>query len=155
MKTACFRGGCLTGPGHSGAQLHGFLAYLVKCAVTGQPYTVFGYKGKQVRDNIHSRDLVNAFWHYFERPRSGEVYNIGGSRFANCSMLEAIRIAEELTGRPMNWTYRDEARNGDHIWWISDVRRFQSHYPDWRLTYDLRTTIAEIHAACAERTRRG
>jgi CDP-paratose 2-epimerase len=153
LKTACFRGGCLTGPGHSGAQLHGFLAYLVKCAVTGQPYTVFGYKGKQVRDNIHSRDLVNAFWKFFERPRAGEVYNIGGSRFANCSMLEAIRIAEDLTGRPMNWTYRDEARTGDHIWWISDVRRFQSHYPGWRLTCDLRTTMAEIHAACAERVR--
>src|SRR5690242_6039948 len=101
LKTACFRGGCLTGPGHSGAQLHGFLAYLVKCAVTGKPYTVFGHKGKQVRDNIHARDLVSAFWHFFERPRQGEVYNIGGSRFANCSMLEAIRIAEELTGRPM------------------------------------------------------
>lgn len=155
MKTTCFRGGCLTGPGHSGAQLHGFLAYLVKCAVTGQPYTVFGYKGKQVRDNIHSRDLVSAFWHFFERPRAGEVYNMGGSRYANCSILEAIRIAEELTGRPMNWTYRDEARTGDHIWWISDVRRFQSHYPGWRLTCDLRTTMAEIQAACAERARQG
>ena len=96
---------------------------------------------------------MSAFWHFFERPRAGEVYNIDGSRFANCSMLEAIHIAEELTGRPMNWTYRDEARTGDHIWWISDVRRFQSHYPGWRLTCDLRTTMAEIHSACAERTR--
>jgi CDP-paratose 2-epimerase len=153
MKTACFRGGCLTGPGHSGAQLHGFLSYLVKCAVSGEPYTVFGYKAKQVRDNIHSFDLVNAFWRFFENPRSGEVYNIGGSRFANCSVLEAIVKVEQLTGRPMNWTYSDDNRAGDHIWWISDVRRFRSHYPDWNLTYDIDTTIAEIHASLVERKR--
>src|SRR6266540_2711825 len=102
MKTVCFRGGCLTGPGHSGAMLHGFLAYLVKCAVTGEPYTVFGYNGKQVRDNIHSFDLVNAFWQFMQEPRSGAVYNIGGSRHSNCSMLEAIASCERLTGRPMN-----------------------------------------------------
>jgi CDP-paratose 2-epimerase len=153
MKTACFRGGCLTGPGHSGAQLHGFLSYLVKCAVTGEPYTVFGYKAKQVRDNIHSYDLVNAFWRFFEKPRSGEVYNIGGSRFANCSVIEAIAKIEALTGRAMNWTYSDDNRAGDHIWWISDVRRFRSHYPDWNLTYDIDTTIAEIHDSLAERHR--
>jgi CDP-paratose 2-epimerase len=152
MKTACFRGGCLTGPGHSGAMLHGFLSYLVKCAVTGAPYRVLGYKGKQVRDNIHSADLVNAFWAFFRKPRSGEVYNMGGARHANCSMLEAIAMSEELTGRPMNWSYVDENRVGDHIWWISDVRRFQAHYPEWRLTYDIRSTLAEIHEAMRERT---
>jgi CDP-paratose 2-epimerase len=153
MKTACFRGGCLTGPGHSGTQLHGFLSYLVKCAVTGEPYTVFGYKAKQVRDNIHSFDLVNAFWCVFENPRSGEVYNIGGSRFANCSLLEAIAKVEARSGREMNWTYADDNRSGDHIWWISDVRRFRSHYPDWDLTYDIDTTIAEIHDSFVERNR--
>ncbi|OHC74005.1 MAG: NAD-dependent epimerase [Rhodospirillales bacterium RIFCSPLOWO2_12_FULL_58_28] len=152
MKTACFRGGCLTGPNHSGAQLHGFLNYLVKCAVTGDAYTVFGYKGKQVRDNIHSFDLVNAFWRVFQKPRSAEIYNIGGSRHSNCSMIEAIRICEELTGRPMNWSYAESNRAGDHIWWISDVRRFQSHYPDWTYSYDIRSIIKEIHDAMAERS---
>jgi len=153
MKTACFRGGCLTGPGHSGAQLHGFLSYLVKCAVTGERYTVFGYKAKQVRDNIHSFDLVNAFWRFFENPRSGEVYNIGGSRFANCSLLEAIAKIETLIGREMNWAYEEDNRSGDHIWWISDVRRFRNHYPDWDLTYDINATISEIHDSFVERSR--
>jgi CDP-paratose 2-epimerase len=153
MKTACFRGGCLTGPGHSGAQLHGFLSYLVKCAVADERYTVFGYRGKQVRDNIHSFDLVNAFWHFFEKPRTGEAYNIGGSRFANCSVVEAIGKIETLTGRPMKWTYSEEPRAGDHIWWISDVRRFRSHYPDWNLTYDIDTTITEIHDSFVQRSR--
>ena len=151
LKTACFRGGCLTGPGHSGTQLHGFLSYLMKCAVSGQPYKVLGYKGKQVRDNIHSFDLVNAFWQFFKNPRMGEVYNIGGGRYANCSMLEAIALCEELTGRPINWSYVDDNRIGDHIWWISDIRRFQSHYPEWRITYDIRTTLAEIHDAMRSR----
>jgi len=151
MKTACFRGGCLTGPGHSGTQLHGFLSYLMKCAVSGQPYKVLGYKGKQVRDNIHSFDLVSAFWQVFQKPRSGEVYNIGGGRYANVSMLEAIEVCESLTGRPMNWCYVDDNRIGDHIWWISDIRKFQSHYPDWRITYDIRTTLAEIFDAMRRR----
>ncbi|TWA53130.1 CDP-paratose 2-epimerase [Azospirillum baldaniorum] len=151
MKTACFRGGCLTGPGHSGAQLHGFLAYLVKCAVTGTPYRVFGYKGKQVRDNIHSFDLVNAFWHVFQKPRSAEVYNIGGGRHSNCSMAEAITKAEQLTGRPMTWSYDETNRIGDHIWWISDIRRFQEHYPDWSLTRDIDGILAEMHAEMADR----
>lgn len=151
MKTACFRGGCLTGPNHAGAQLHGFLAYLVKCVATGQPYTVFGYGGKQVRDNIHAYDLVNAFWHFFQQPRSGEVYNIGGSRHSNCSMLEAIAIAERLTGRALNRSYSETNRIGDHIWWISDVRRFQSHYPDWSYAYDMERIIAEIVEATTER----
>ena len=113
---------------------------------------MLGYKGKQVRDNIHSADLVNAFWHVFQNPRSAEVYNIGGGRHANCSMLEAIALCEELTGRPMNWSYDEDHRIGDHIWWIGDVRRFQSHYPDWRLTYDIRAILAEILEAMRERT---
>ena len=152
LKTACFRGGCLTGPGHAGAELHGFLSYLVKCAVTERPYTVFGYKGKQVRDNIHSYDLVNAFWHFFNAPRSGEVYNIGGGPQSNCSMLEAIAIVERLTGRPLQWTYSDTNRAGDHIWWVSDIRRFSNHYPNWALTYSLERTIGEIHDEMADRT---
>jgi CDP-paratose 2-epimerase len=151
MKTACFRGGCLTGPGHSGVELHGFLAYLVKCALTNRPYTVFGYKGKQVRDNIHSYDLVNAFWHFVQQPRVGEVYNIGGSRFANCSLVEAIQICERMTGRPMQRSYSDTSRTGDHIWWISDIGHFQSHYPQWRLTYNIDRIIGEIFAALVER----
>lgn len=153
MKTACFRGGCLTGSGHSATQLHGFLAYLVKCAVTDAPYTVFGYQGKQVRDNIHSRDLVEAFWCFFQRPRTGEVFNIGGGRHANCSMLEAIAMAEQLTGRPMTWSYTEANRIGDHIWWISDIRRFQSLYPEWRFRYDIEAIITEIHEGLAERLR--
>jgi CDP-paratose 2-epimerase len=151
LKTACFRGGCLTGPGHSGAELHGFLSYLVKCAVTGRPYTVFGYKGKQVRDNIHSFDLVSAFWHFFQAPRSGEVYNIGGGPQSNCSMLEAIAIVARLTGRPMTWSYSETNRAGDHIWWVSDIRRFATHYPGWALTYSLERTIEEIHTEMTER----
>lgn len=144
LKTGIFRGGCLTGPGHSGAELHGFLAYLAKCALTGRAYTVFGYKGKQVRDNIHAHDLVSAFWHFFEAPRSGEVYNIGGGRFANCSMLEAIAMAETITGKPFNWSYSEENRIGDHIWWIGDISKFQSHYPDWRLQYDMQGIMQEV-----------
>jgi CDP-paratose 2-epimerase len=147
LKTGCFRGGCLTGPGHSGAQLHGFLAYLVKCAVTDTPYTVFGYNGKQVRDNIHSYDLVNAFWNFFRAPRSGEVYNVGGGRYANCSMLEAIRIAESFTGRSMKWSYSETNRVGDHIWWISDIRKLQLHCPDWNITHGIEQIIGEIYEA--------
>ena len=144
MRTACFRGGCLTGPGHAGTKLHGFLAYLARCAVTGEPYTVLGYKGKQVRDNIHSYDLVNAFWHYIQTPRPGAVYNIGGGRYANCSLLEAISICERLAGKAMNWSYSDQNRTGDHIWWISDVRRFQAEYPDWRYHYNIDAILEEI-----------
>ena len=151
MKTACFRGGCLTGPNHSGTQLHGFLAYLMKCTVTGTPYTVFGYKGKQVRDNIHSNDLISAFDHFFEAPRSAEVYNIGGSRFSNCSMLEAIQICEEITGRKLDYTYADGNRTGDHMWWVSDVRRFESHYPTWKLTRNVDDICREIYEANVER----
>jgi CDP-paratose 2-epimerase len=155
MKTVCFRGGCLTGPGHSSAMLHGFLSYLMKCAVTGAPYKVLGYRGKQVRDNIHSYDLVNAFWTFFRNPRSAAVYNIGGARYANCSIVEAIAICEELTGRPMNWSYADDNRIGDHIWWISDIRRFQADYPEWRLTYDIRSILADIHEGMRVRAAAG
>jgi len=153
MKTACFRGGCLTGPSHSGTELHGFLAYLMKCVATGAPYTVYGHAGKQVRDNIHSHDLVNAFWHFFQSPRSGEVYNIGGGRQCNCSMLEAIAACEEIAGRRLSWTYHDTSRMGDHIWWISDTGRFRAHYPEWSLTYDIAAILGEIHGANAERWR--
>jgi CDP-paratose 2-epimerase len=145
MKTACFRGGCLTGPSHSGTQLHGFLSYLMRCAITGQPYTVFGYKGKQVRDNIHSYDLVNMFWHFYQKPRSGEVYNAGGSRHSNCSMLEAIRMCEEITGKRMSWSYSETNRSGDHIWWISDVQKFQRHYAGWNFTYGIKDILVSIY----------
>jgi CDP-paratose 2-epimerase len=149
IATACFRGGCLTGPGHAGAELHGFLSYLVKCAVTGERYTIFGYGGKQVRDNVHSADLVQALWHVFQNPRVAEVYNMGGGRYANCSVIEAVKIVENLIGRPMSRVYVDENRIGDHIWWISDLRRFQSHYPEWRLTRDIPSIIAEIYDSLA------
>ncbi len=147
MKTVVFRGGCLTGPAHSGAQLHGFLSYLVKCCVTRKKYTVFGYKAKQVRDNIHSYDLVNAFYHVFKAPRCAEVYNIGGGRFANVSIMEAIRMCEYLSGQKMNYEYVDTNRIGDHIWWISDVSKFQSHYPKWRYKYNIADTINQIYQA--------
>jgi len=152
LKTACFRGGCLTGPGHAGAQLHGFLSYLVKCAVTDRSYTVFGYKAKQVRDNIHSRDLVNAFWHFAAAPRSGEVYNIGGSLFSNCSMIEAIDHVQRLLGRPMRWSYDDAGRAGDHVWYISDVRKFRSHYPEWTPIYTMERILEELVAEMTEPT---
>lgn len=151
MNTACFRGGCLTGPNHSGTQLHGFLAYLMKCTVTGKPYTVFGYKGKQVRDNIHSADLINAFDQFFRAPRVAEVYNTGGGRYSNCSMLEAIKICEEIAGRKLNWTYSETNRIGDHIWWISDNARFESHYPNWKLKYNVTEILREIYEYNKER----
>ncbi|MGZ4874249.1 MAG: NAD-dependent epimerase/dehydratase family protein [Candidatus Angelobacter sp.] len=151
LKTACFRAGCLTGPNHSGAQLHGFLAYLMKCNVTGTRYTVFGYKGKQVRDNLHSADLVRAFDRFFQAPRSGVVYNIGGSRFSNCSMLEAISMAQQISGREMNWEYGTENRKGDHVWWVSDIRKFQSHYPGYELQFDGLAILREIHDRNQER----
>lgn len=147
MNTACFRGGCLTGGAHSGTELHGFLAYLMKCTVTGRPYTVFGYRAKQVRDNIHSHDLVSALWTYTKSPNPGRVYNIGGSRFANCSMLEAISMCEAVSGKQLSWTYDDTNRKGDHIWWVSDISTFQSDYPDFKLTYDIQATLEDIHEA--------
>ncbi|HXH17781.1 MAG TPA: NAD-dependent epimerase/dehydratase family protein [Chitinophagales bacterium] len=151
MKTGIFRGGCLTGPAHSGAELHGFLAYLVICAVQGKHYNVFGYKGKQVRDNIHSKDLISAFWHFTQNPRRGEVYNMGGSRHSNVSMLEAIRLIEEIGGYKLDYTILDQNRIGDHIWYISDVRKFQKDYPDWKYEYDTASILAEIIDAVKER----
>ncbi|MCS7258700.1 MAG: NAD-dependent epimerase/dehydratase family protein [candidate division WOR-3 bacterium] len=145
LKTVSFRGGCLTGPQHSGTQLHGFLSYLVRCAITGKVYNIFGYKGKQVRDNIHSYDLVNAFYHYYLNPIPGAVYNIGGGRFSNCSILEAIEIIEDLTGKKVSYHYVDVPRRGDHIWYISDVSKFRKDYPAWNYTYNLRQIIAEIY----------
>jgi CDP-paratose 2-epimerase len=144
MKTACFRGGCLTGPNHSGTQLHGFLAYLMLCTVTGRPYTVFGYNGKQVRDNIHSADLISCFHEFFKSPRSAEVYNIGGGRFSNASMMESIRICEEVSGRELNHTYEEGNRTGDHIWWISDTSKFSQHYPGWKQRYNVTAILQQI-----------
>jgi CDP-paratose 2-epimerase len=152
LNTVVFRGGCLTGPNHSGAQLHGFLSYLMRCAVTGQPYTIFGYKGKQVRDNIHASDLVEMFWRYCEAPRPGEVYNAGGGRASNCSMLEAIRYCEALTGRKMNVQYNATNRVGDHIWYVSDTRKFAAHYPGWQVTRGIDDIFSEIHQAAVEQT---
>ena len=145
LKTGTFRGGCLTGPGHSGAQLHGFLAYLMKCTATGEPYTVFGYKGKQVRDNIHADDLVAAFDAFRQDPRPGEAYNIGGGREANCSMLEAIDLCQEVAGRELEWSYTEDNRVGDHIWWVSDIRKFKDHFPSFKLQYDIRGILDDIH----------
>ncbi len=153
IKTGIFRGGCLTGPAHSGALLHGFLAYLIKCVVHRKPYTIFGYKGKQVRDNIHSGDLVNAFWHFYQNPKAGAVYNIGGSRHSNCSVLEAIEIAEKKAGEKLFYTVSDQAREGDHIWWVSDVSRFRDDYPNWNYRYDLAAIIEEIVEATQEKQR--
>jgi CDP-paratose 2-epimerase len=151
MKTAAFRGGCLTGPSHSGTQLHGFLSYLMKCTMTGKPYQIYGYKGKQVRDNIHSYDLVNAFYHFYQAPRVAEVYNIGGSRFSNCSMLEAIQDCEAIAEKKLNWEYVESNRIGDHIWWISDVDKFKNHYPNWELTYSVKDILKEIFTQNVER----
>jgi CDP-paratose 2-epimerase len=151
MRTTTFRGGCLTGPSHSGTALHGFLAYLLKCVCTGQPYAVYGYKGKQVRDNIHSADLVAAFYQVYRSPRAGEVYNIGGSRASNCSMLEAIALCEEIAGQQLRWSYADDNRIGDHIWYISDTNKFRAHYPEWQPQYDLRGLLEEIYQLNKER----
>lgn len=151
MRTGVFRGGCLTGPNHSGTQLHGFLAYLMKCAATGSPYTVFGYKGKQVRDNIHSSDLITMIYEFFKSPRIAEVYNAGGGRASNCSMLEAINLCQEITGREMNWTYSPQNRVGDHIWYVSDLGKFKSHYPNFELTYDIQGILREIYDVNNER----
>jgi CDP-paratose 2-epimerase len=154
MRTACFRGGTLTGPLHSAAELHGFLAYVMRCAITGTAYTVYGYKGKQVRDAIHSLDLIRAFHEFFRGPRVAEVYNIGGGRFSNASVLEAIRLSEEITGERIEWTYHEENRIGDHIWWIGDNGRFEAHFPEWRLEYDVRRILEEIHELNGDRWRR-
>ena len=152
IKTGVFRGGCLTGSAHSGTQLHGFLSYLIKCAITGDKYIVFGYEGKQVRDNIHSYDFVNALYHFFKKPRIAEVYNMGGSRYSNCSVLEAIEMCENIAGKKMNWEYSDKNRIGDHIWYISDVSKFKKHYPNWDYEYSMGNIIEDIHQGLAHRS---
>ena len=144
LKTGVFRGGCLTGSGHSAAQLHGFLCYVMKSALLKIPYTIFGHKGKQVRDNIHVADLAQAFWHFFQNPRPGEVYNIGGGSFASISVLEAIEKCQELTGNIMQVSIQKESRKGDHQWWVSDTRKFQAHYPDWEYRYTMDDILREI-----------
>jgi len=151
MPTACFRGGTLTGPQHSATKLHGFLAYVMRCTMTGTPYTIFGYKGKQVRDAIHSKDLISAFDEVFKKPRISEVYNIGGGRFSNTSVLEAIQQAQEISGRELNWSYAEQNRVGDHIWWVGDNGKFMSHYPNWKLEYNIDKILKEIYEANLER----
>lgn len=151
LRTVCFRGGCLTGPMHSGAKLHGFLAYLMQCTISGETYTIQGYKGKQVRDNIHSYDLVNAFHHFYQNPKAGEVYNIGGSRHSNCSMLEAIAMCEDISGKKLNAIYSDQNRNGDHMWYISNVDKFQADFPKWSYKYDINMIIQDIYHGCLDR----
>jgi len=144
LKTVCFRAGCITGPNHSGAELHGFLSYLVKSSIIKKKYTIYGYKGKQVRDNIHSKDLVNCFWNYFKKPNIGEVYNIGGGRKSNCSIIEAINYVELLAGIKVKKIYKKENRTGDHIWYISNTKKFKEHYPNWKQEYGTKDIIKEL-----------
>jgi CDP-paratose 2-epimerase len=149
LRTACFRGGTLTGPAHAATELHGFLAYVMRCTITGTPYRVYGYGGKQVRDAIHSADLIRAFDAFFHAPRVAEVYNMGGGRLSNCSVLEAIAMSEEIAGKRLERAYVDRARIGDHIWWIGDNGRFSSHFPQWRMEYDVERILKETHDAHA------
>ena len=151
LRTGSFRCGCLTGADHSGAELHGFLAYLMECALTDKPYTVFGHRAKQVRDNIHASDLASLLCAFVERPGAGVVYNMGGGRHSNCSMIEAIAGCEKRTGRRMRWSYSEDARIGDHIWWISDTRRFEADYPEWRPRYDIERILDELHDGLSRR----
>jgi CDP-paratose 2-epimerase len=151
MPTVCFRGGCLTGPQHAGAQLHGFLAYLMKCTVTGDKYTIFGYQGKQVRDNIHAHDVVRAFHAFAKAPKRAAVYNLGGGRASNVSMLEAIAKCQEISGRELDYTLSDQARIGDHQWYVSDFSDFERDYPEWQLTFGIDEVLRDIHEANAER----
>src|SRR3712207_4290129 len=150
MPTVCFRCGCLTGPNHAGAQLHGFLSYLMRCTIAGQPYTVYGYGGKQVRDNIHAADLVRAFEAFAAAPRAGAVYNLGGGRQTNCSVLEAIALCEEIAGRELDWSLSAEHRVGDHRWWISDVSGFRRDHPGWDIQYGIEDILRAIHDANVE-----
>jgi CDP-paratose 2-epimerase len=145
LPTVCFRAGCLTGPRHAGARLHGFLSYLMRCTITGEPYTVYGYGGKQVRDNLHGADLVAAFEAFHASPHTGAVYNIGGGRVSNCSMIEAIEACERVAGRKLDWTLSDDARMGDHKWWIGDLAEFQRDYPSWTPAYGIEEILREIH----------
>ena len=151
MPTCCLRGGCLTGPNHSGVELHGFLSYLVKCNLEGREYKVFGYKGKQVRDNIHSEDVASFMYEFSKSPRVAEVYNLGGGKSNSCSILEAFRMVEDVTGKKMNWRYVDESRIGDHICYYSDLRKMQAHYPEWRIVKTLPMIFEEITASWKQR----
>ncbi len=151
LKTGVFRGGCLTGPNHSGAPLHGFLAYLMQCAITQKQYTIFGYQGKQVRDNIHSLDLIRMFDFFYQNPGKGEVYNAGGGRENSCSVLEAIALCEKISGNSMHFSYSADNRIGDHIWYISNTSRFESHYPQWKITRNLESTLTEMHDVMSKR----
>jgi len=151
LRTACFRGGTLTGSQHSATELHGFLGYLMRCIMTGTPYTIFGYKGKQVRDAIHSSDLIHAFDQFYRSPRVAEVYNIGGGRFSNCSVLEGIALGQEIAGRTLQYTYQEQNRTGDHLWWIGDNGKFRSHYPEWEQAYDVPAILTEMYQVNQER----
>jgi CDP-paratose 2-epimerase len=145
IPTVCFRGGCLTGPNHAGARLHGFLSYLMRCTITGEPYTVYGYEGLQVRDNIHSADLVAAFEAFYRDPKQAAVYNIGGGRQSNCSMLEAIAASERIAGRTLDWTLGEDNRIGDHRWWISDLEPFKRDYPEWDIRFGIDEILEQIY----------
>ena len=151
MPTCVLRGGCLTGPSHSGVELHGFLSYLVKCNLEEKEYTIFGYKGKQVRDNIHSYDVARFIEEFIKAPRSGEVYNLGGGKENTTSILEAFKLIENISGKPMKYTYDNNNRSGDHICYYSDLRKMKEHYPNWGITKDLQTTLEEIYATWINR----
>ena len=148
MKTVCFRAGCITGPNHSGAKLHGFLAYLIKISLTKKRYNLLGYKGKQVRDNIHSYDLVRCFWEFYKNPKKGEVYNIGGTRFSNCSIIEALDYVEKKTKIKIKRIIKKENRVGDHIWYVSDMKKFKKHFPKWKQKYNTKKIIDELISNC-------
>lgn len=151
MPTCCLRGGCLTGPNHTGVELHGFLSYLVKCNLAGREYKIFGYKGKQVRDNIHALDVARFIHAFMEAPRCGEVYNIGGGKENSCSILEAFALAEKYSGQPMRYSYLDEHRSGDHICYYSDLRKMQTHYPQWNISISLEKIVSQIVESWQER----
>jgi CDP-paratose 2-epimerase len=151
MPTCCLRGGCLTGPNHSGVELHGFLSYLVKCNLEGREYKIYGYKGKQVRDNIHSTDVASFMYEFYQSPRSGEVYNLGGGRKNSCSIFEAFEMAGACTGKKQIHTYVDQARSGDHICYYSDLSKMQAHYPNWKLTRNLPQIFKEIASSWHQR----
>jgi len=144
LNTVCFRGGCITGPNHSGAKLHGFLSYLVKLSLNKKKYSIIGYKGKQVRDNIHSYDLVNCFWEFYKKPKKGTIYNIGGGRYSNCSIIEALEMVEKLSNIKIKKEYINKNRVGDHIWYISDLRKFKKDYPNWKQKYNTKKIIEEL-----------
>jgi CDP-paratose 2-epimerase len=151
MPTCCLRGGCLTGPNHSGVELHGFLSYLIKCNLEEREYRIYGYKGKQVRDNLHSEDVAGMMLEFCKRPRSGEVYNLGGGKANSCSIWEAFQMTEEITGKKQRYTYLEQNRAGDHICYYSDLRKLKVHFPGWKITRSLRSTVEEIAAAWADR----